>query len=1053
MAHTKDTQTHYPDVAATGDNSNPVSFYLDCADDCTLVVLDINVPGGTQRTGGAPTINGYPLTQVNTGYICTEICGEKWHAVWSHFVDAGMPTPTIPGSLEILIPNAGAIRIWGVAHTYKAGLNKVSVLDVSTYKSGTTATANPSGTIFPTDANGVVTVTAGFGANAVPTSMHTAITTLYSHDPATYTFFEGYRLLSAVGSVRVMFTMASDDWGWVLASFKEADKPIIAAKWTRATSDQLSLLDSMFQATKAKRYGNEYLTPISDPFAQQAKAKRYGTDTLPSLVDTLGREAERDRSSQDVLSLLDLTAGKSASRSQDKQDTLDLTDLAGSSSRRRRSGQDATELFDGDFLGINPKETARRFQSNVPLWDTTVATTIQEITQTVIQASATDTLDLQDRTTREAQWTRIRSLWLDLTETQRQSVALWRQVLDAMDLTDVQKNWVLRLQSALDTLQLTDGDASGWWQFFVSSMQDELALLTDATASTAERVRSEQDTLLLLIDSAVRGAARMFNVTDVLQPLQDTIRQVLDRTTSALDTLVLSDTAVREYVKAVIAGLSEFQITDTLVLSDSATRWADLTRFITEWLRLSDRARTEAILEFDGDALGLTDTQAQILYRELSKLDVLFVADATTQELRLRRSAADAVLITDATQRQQAARLAQTDTLLLTDEQKRQLIRQIRLDDTLPLSDAQASHVQRQIRMLDALLVVDRVEPLRHAFRRLIDILAPLADSYIQEGETGGKTYLVQAFDVLDVIDNSGRGQSITRPIIEYLMLQDYTGAARSVLRLVADAVGLRDEQAAALLLQRKAVDWTVLSDSRARQWFHDDLVTDRLGLTDSQLQQRKLTRLELEVLTLADAISYVRTGAALLFAYTATDVLTLLDQLAVTRDRRRTMLDLLGLTDRTGPLLLTRLTQDTLELTDRLRIDRHFHIHEATELSDQLARLLVLSRVALDEVTATDASGTWADRGWSVADVLVLEDQFTRSIDIILQDSVLPTTDAVTRAMEQAFITIISGVRTTISRMIGTKLWIRNAMPRWMSTTNPFPRRTVVVDVNAAHL
>jgi len=390
--------------------------------------------------------------------------------------------------------------------------------------------------------------------------------------------------------------------------------------------------------------------------------------------------------------------------------------------------------------------------------------------------------------------------------------------------------------------------------------------------------------------------------------------------------------------------------------------------------------------------------------------------------------------------------------------------------------------VVRMITALDSLLLADRTARLAEAFRRVVDYLAPLADSLKAEGTTGGRTYTVQAFDVLDVVDNSGRRAAATRSVMDALAVGDLAGAARALLRQVADALGIADERSAALVLQRAAADWMLLADSRARTWWSTEILTDRIGLSDTHAAARKLTLFESLVLSDSTTASYNQAVIGLIVQRLVTDALALVDDVEPTRymarkfqaalglsdtaarrlSRTRFVLDVLGLDDSVTRTLehfligqvIVRAITDTLDVLDLLKIERQFRVAgaDATSVMDRLARAVMLARVGSDLLGLADLVPTkYLERRWGATDALVLDDRLTRAIDRVLTESVL-VTDALTRTWLQAVVTILTGIRDDVSRFLGTKASIRNPLARWESQANPYWRRIAVTDMQAAH-
>jgi hypothetical protein len=572
----------------------------------------------------------------------------------------------------------------------------------------------------------------------------------------------------------------------------------------------------------------------------------------------------------------------------------------------------------------------------------------------------------------------------------------------------------------------------------------------------------------------------------------------------SLDTLPLSDSIVREYVKAIIAGVYLWENTDTLLLADTVVRQTALTQSTLEWLRLDDTARrSKEARRAVTEGLTLTDLQRRLMERNLSRLDAVFVFDSTKRELRLRRNVSDAMTLFDQIQRRCAASIVSMDTVLLTDNAKRQFVRQARLGDVLPLSDTRVLSVTRMLTALDSLLVGDRVAQLAEAFRKAVEYLAPLADSISAEGTTGGRTYTVQAFDVLDVVDNSGRRAATTRSVMDALAVGDLAGAARSLLRQVADALGIRDERSAALVIQRATVDWLLLTDTRSRRWWHTAIITDRIGLSDAHAAARKLTVFESTVLSDATSATYIRAVIGVLIDRAVTDALAVSDAAVATHFMERKTQDALGVSDTVARRLasarftldvlrlddsvvrtfdhfligqvIVRAITDTLDVLDLLQMERKFRVTQtdAVLTADRLARAAMLARVGSDLLDLADLlPSEQRERRWSETDALVLDDRLTRAIDLVLAESVL-VTDTLTHTWMQAVVTVLSGIKERVATYLSVKASIRNPLarllseshllPSWSVMRNPLARhvdtivpylRTVeVVDMNAAHL
>jgi hypothetical protein len=304
-------------------------------------------------------------------------------------------------------------------------------------------------------------------------------------------------------------------------------------------------------------------------------------------------------------------------------------------------------------------------------------------------------------------------------------------------------------------------------------------------------------------------------------------------------------------------------------------------------------------------------------------------------------------------------------------------------------------------------------------------------------------------------------------------------------------------------VIQRATVDWLLLADSRARTWWHTDIITDRIGLSDTHAAARKLTVFESLVLSDAASAAYVKAVIGVLIERAVADTVAVSDEVATARWATRQIQDALGLSDAAARRLaavrvvldalglddsvartlehfligqvIVRAITDTLDVLDLLQMERKFHVSQtdAALTADRLAQAALLARVGSDLLDLADLAPTeYRERGWGATDALVLGDQLARAIDRVLIESVL-VTDALTRTWLQAVVQVLSGIKERVVAYLGTKTGVRNPLARrldWShllpsrsATRNPLARhvdtsvpylRTVgVVDVNAAHL
>ncbi|MCX9083918.1 MAG: hypothetical protein OIN87_03860 [Candidatus Methanoperedens sp.] len=207
-AHTFDTKA--TDGTGTFANSpNPRTLSYTAGSGTTVMVLNIYTSGSTARAGGAPTFNSRTFTQVGTRqYSGDEGAVEMWYLLLN---------PTDTGSAHnVSVPNTGSQYMRIHVSTYKSATG-FSELEVYAQKSGTDS--NPSQSL-TTTVNGDVLIDAMFhGSGDVPSSNSNNL--LYKHDGGSYTADAQYYLQSTAGSQSMSWTVSSNDWALITASFKE----------------------------------------------------------------------------------------------------------------------------------------------------------------------------------------------------------------------------------------------------------------------------------------------------------------------------------------------------------------------------------------------------------------------------------------------------------------------------------------------------------------------------------------------------------------------------------------------------------------------------------------------------------------------------------------------------------------------------------------------------------------------------------------------------------------------------------------------------------------
>jgi len=210
-AHTFDTSaTDGTGTFATTPNPRTLSYTAGTGS--TVMVLKIFTATTTARAGGAPTFNGNPFTQVGTRQSSgSEGAVEMWYLLL---------TPADTGSAHtVSVPNTGSLAMRIHVSTYISATGE-SALDVYAQTSANPG-ANPSQSI-TTTANGDVMIDALFSGN---TSLNLASpnvgSTLYAQDGGSYGGASRYYLQATAGSQALSWTLASDDYALITASFKE----------------------------------------------------------------------------------------------------------------------------------------------------------------------------------------------------------------------------------------------------------------------------------------------------------------------------------------------------------------------------------------------------------------------------------------------------------------------------------------------------------------------------------------------------------------------------------------------------------------------------------------------------------------------------------------------------------------------------------------------------------------------------------------------------------------------------------------------------------------
>ena len=214
MAHT------FSELAArTSSTGNPISVSLTVAAGATVVVVCLNVAGGTDRAGGSLTWNSYTFTQASTTQksgTAPEGSAELWYLL-----------NPLPGTANLVIPNTGALTIrYAIASGVAVG-GGASFLRGVNGAGATSANPSPGSIAYAAGDIGFAVVTSGATTWAPTPQAGTGWggtgTSLGNFDDGALGGGFQYHLPGAAGSTALGWTQASDDWGAVAAYFGEQE--------------------------------------------------------------------------------------------------------------------------------------------------------------------------------------------------------------------------------------------------------------------------------------------------------------------------------------------------------------------------------------------------------------------------------------------------------------------------------------------------------------------------------------------------------------------------------------------------------------------------------------------------------------------------------------------------------------------------------------------------------------------------------------------------------------------------------------------------------------
>lgn len=233
MAHTFGGQL----LARTSSTGNPITTASVAVDELdTVLGLWLKVNGGTNRAGGAPSINGVSFTQADTtqkAATSPEASCELWYLLnpCNPFAN---PNAFLAGNYAITIPNTGALTVFYTVASGRAAAGGSSRLDAAIGTNGTSTNPRP-GSITRTEEGEIGFAVSCNGATdydpATPdgTGFGTGTgTPLGTFDDGAHGGAQEYHLPGAIGATNLGWTFGtSDDWGAVAAYFKEVPPQIL----------------------------------------------------------------------------------------------------------------------------------------------------------------------------------------------------------------------------------------------------------------------------------------------------------------------------------------------------------------------------------------------------------------------------------------------------------------------------------------------------------------------------------------------------------------------------------------------------------------------------------------------------------------------------------------------------------------------------------------------------------------------------------------------------------------------------------------------------------
>lgn len=199
-------------AARSSATSNPISRSVTVSVLDTVLVVLLKTVGVTDRTGGALSFGGYPLTQAGTTQkaAASPECGaELWY----------LCNPPI-GTYDLLVPNSGALTIFTTVVSGRAKAGGTSAFDAVAGANGTSTNPSPGSLTCAEDGEIVFGIVATGAQTWAPSAQ--AGTNIANTDDGAHGGGEQYALRATKGAFTLNWTFGtSDDWGAVAAAFRE----------------------------------------------------------------------------------------------------------------------------------------------------------------------------------------------------------------------------------------------------------------------------------------------------------------------------------------------------------------------------------------------------------------------------------------------------------------------------------------------------------------------------------------------------------------------------------------------------------------------------------------------------------------------------------------------------------------------------------------------------------------------------------------------------------------------------------------------------------------